>query len=287
MLMKIKYTLTAPLSHIGETASTGSYFNTVKTVKGKIPVVTANSIRGQLRNSGAEHLLKILDTKVDKEVFHVLFSGGNLSGTMKNDIDKAVKAREQFPLVSILGGGLGDIILSGKINLSFAYPICAETFDITDIESEISWHDCIDEIEFTRTDDEKNDKLATYINDLEAEKTSKASTQMRYSVQYIAAGTGFIQTLILNTENELEQGALLTAFKEWFKNPTLGGMAAKGFGFFDAEVTVDNEPAMSVRNNETEISANVQELINKYEQFIRTSENNFDILKPAKTEKKK
>ncbi len=49
--MKIKYKLLAPVSHIGETASTGSYFQTILTAYGKIPVITGNSIRGQIRDS--------------------------------------------------------------------------------------------------------------------------------------------------------------------------------------------------------------------------------------------
>lgn len=285
MKLTIKYTLTAPLSHIGETASTGSYFQTILTKNGKLPVITANSIRGQIRDSGAKHLLDTLGIKVDKDVFHVLFSGGNLAGTMKNDIEKAQKVREFFPLISVLGGGLGDIILSGKMNLTFAYPVCIESEDITKIPSDLSWHKMIEEMEFTRTDDSKNDKLAKYIEDIEAENTAKASTQMRYSVQYIAAGTEFIQTINLINANELEKGALIMAIAEWFKNPTLGGMASKGFGFFDANV---NGGGIYVNNGIVSMCDEYSDLMSGYEHFIQKNdiENNFDWLKAAKDKKK-
>lgn len=52
MRIDIRYTMTAPLSHIGETASTGAYFNMIKTTSGRLPVVTGNSIRGQIRDAG-------------------------------------------------------------------------------------------------------------------------------------------------------------------------------------------------------------------------------------------
>lgn len=57
MKINVKYTATAPISHIGEVASTGSYFNMIKTADGRIPVITANSVRGTLRDCAAKYLL--------------------------------------------------------------------------------------------------------------------------------------------------------------------------------------------------------------------------------------
>lgn len=286
MKLSIRYKLTAPLSHIGETASTGSYFQTVLTSYGKLPVITANSIRGQIRNSGAAHLLDTWGIKVDKDIFHVLFSGGNLSEVMRNDIEKALKVREIFPLISVLGGGLGDMIMAGKSNFTFAYPICAESYDITKIESEISWHKLIEEMEFTRTDDSKNDELAKYIEDMEAEKTTKASTQMRYSVQYMATGTEFVQQISLTNATDIEKGAIINAICEWFKEPVLGGMASKGFGYFDAWI---NEDKLTVVDRDVKISGEFQALIDKYNDFIKTVEYApyIDLLKGGKKGGKK
>lgn len=73
MRTSIKYRLLSPVSHIGETASTGSYFQTVLTTQGRLPVITGNSTRGQIRDSAALHLLNTLGIKVDKEIFNVLF----------------------------------------------------------------------------------------------------------------------------------------------------------------------------------------------------------------------
>lgn len=268
MKLTIRYKLTAPLSHIGETASTGSYFQTVLTSGGKLPVITANSIRGQIRDSGAKHLLEALGAKVDKDVFHLLFSGGNISGVMKNDIEKARKVREAFPLVSVLGGGLGDMILAGKMNLTFAYPVCQESEAITKIPSVLSWHKLIEEMEFTRTDDSKNDKLSEFIEDIEIESSGKASTQMRYSVQYMASGTEFLQAINLINASDIEKGALLTALREWFKTPTLGGMASKGFGYFDATV---NDDEMTVQDGDVLMCGDYAVLITGYEDYIRDS----------------
>ncbi len=289
MKMKIKYKMLAPVSHIGETASTGSYFQTVLTADGRVPVITGNSVRGQLRDSMAAHLLdtmgdsSLLGVKVSKDVFNILFSGGNINGAMKDDVEKAKNVRAHFPLVSLMGGGLGDMIMAGKLICSFAYPVCKETESITSIESGISWHSLIDEMEFTRTDDGKNDQLAAYMQDTGEEKTAKSSTQMRYSVQYMAAGTEFVQDFIfLDGVTDLELGAFYAGLRQWFKVPRLGGMAAKGFGLFDAEL-VGQE--LSVKNGTVTIGA-PGKLIGKYEDLIRTEGAEYLSLFDTKKEKK-
>lgn len=274
MRKRIKYKMLSPVSHIGETASTGSYFQTILTADGRVPVITGNSIRGQLRDCMAMHLLdtmsedSLLGVKVSKDIFNILFSGGNINGAMKDDIEKAKNIRKHFPLVSLMGGGLGDMIMAGKLICGFAYPVCTETESITGIESDISWHSLIDEMEFTRTDDGKDDRLAEYMQDAGEEKTAKASTQMRYSVQYMAAGTEFVQDFIfLDGITDLELGAFYVGLRKWFQTPRLGGMAAKGFGLFDADF--DNSK-IRVENGEVTLSEEAQALIAEYEDFIRS-----------------
>ena len=267
MKIDVRYTMTAPVSHIGETASTGAYFNMVKYGPDRLPVITGNSIRGQIRDAGAAELLARLGTRVDKETFHVLFSGGNVSTTMKDDVGRAQAVREAFPLISVLGGALGTMIMSGKMICGFAYPICREAIGITGIDSSVSWRDMIDEIEFTRTDDAKNDKLAAaHITDTDAVNTGAASQQMRYAVQYMAAGTEFAQRIILlpGTGNA-EAGALLAAIEYWWRTaPRLGGMSGKGFGLFDAVLCIGDVPALRVSDGNVEACEKAQTLINEY-----------------------
>lgn len=267
MKIDIRYTMTAPVSHIGETASTGAYFNMVKHGPDRLPVITGNSIRGQIRDAGAAELLARLGTRVDKETFHVLFSGGNVSTTMKDDVGRAHAVREAFPLISVLGGALGTMIMSGKMICGFAYPICREAIGITGVDSSISWRDMIDEIEFTRTDDAKNDKLAAaHITDTDAVSTGAASQQMRYAVQYMAAGTEFAQRIILLPgTGDAEAGALLAAIEHWWRTaPRLGGMSGKGFGLFDAVLCIGDVPALRVSDGNVEVSEKAQALINEY-----------------------
>lgn len=263
--LQIKYIMTAPVSHIGETASTGSYFQTIKTATGRLPIITANSVRGILRDNGAKFLLDNIGCKVDKEIFHILFSGGNLNGTIKNDIGKAKSVREHFPLISVFGGGLGDMILAGKMVVGNLYPICKESESITGQCSDISWKNLIDEIEYTRRDDGKDDTLSNYITNPDDEQKAKASTQMRYAVQYMAAGSEFVQTIFL-FDNILptEESALYSAFLKWFGLPKLGGMANKGFGLFDAETNF----GINVKSQKIETTEKFNSMIKQYADFI-------------------
>lgn len=290
MRKRIKYKMLSPVSHIGETASTGSYFQTVLTAGGRVPVITGNSIRGQIRDSMAMHLLdtmsegNLLGVKVSKDTFNILFSGGNINGAMKDDVEKAKNIRTHFPPVSLMGGGLGDMIMAGKLICSFAYPVCTETEGITGIESGISWHSLIDEMEFTRTDDGKKDRLAAYIQDANEEKTAKSSTQMRYSVQYMAAGTEFVQDFIfLDGITNLEVGAFYAGLRQWFKTPRLGGMAAKGFGLFNANF---DSGGIRVEDGEITLSEEARVLISEYEDFIRAEGTEYlTIFEPKKVSK--
>lgn len=262
----IRYMLTAPVSHIGETASTGSYFQTINTLCGRLPVITGNSVRGILRDKLAAHLLDTIGMQVDKETFNVLFSGGNISGSTKNDVERAKLVRQHFPMISLLGGGLGTMIMSGNLVSGFVYPICRESEFLTGIQTDVSWHDLIDDIEFTRMDDTKEDKNVDQITDIEEEKKAKASTQMRFSVQYLSAGTKMVQRLVLlDSASELEEAALWMAFYKWFELPVLGGMRAKGFGTFSANV---NDGEMIVDTDGVHASDDVMKKIAEYNEFL-------------------
>lgn len=289
MRIKIDYTMTAPVSHIGETASTGAYFNMIRFGADCLPVITGNSIRGQIRDAGAAELLDRLGVQVDKEIFHVLFSGGNVSAAMKDDVGRAKSIREHFPLVSVLGGALGTMIMAGKLICGFAYPVCAETNAMLDGHETISWRELIDEIEFTRTDDAKNDKLSDYVEDMDAETFGKASQQMRYAVQYMAPGTRFCQSLtLLPGTTDAEAGALLCAVAHWWgTSPRLGGMSGKGFGLFDARLSLDGKEALTVKDGKIWTADEACEKIERYRDTSNESAEWLTLLKGVAKDGKK
>ncbi|GER73418.1 hypothetical protein [Weizmannia acidilactici] len=253
------YTLLQPLSHIGESESTQSFLNTTTVVNDGVPeevfVYTGNALRGMLRDCGARYLLNKLDIRVPLKAFHLLFSGGSIGGAQSLDIDQARVIRKALPFVSLFGGGVGNQILDGKLKQTFVYPICRETNNIIPSyieKSDYSWRHFTNVIEFSRKDDEKNVNLAEQflINNeeiqlIEGENKKKKekdgpATQMRYGVEYLAAGTKLWHRWDIIC-NELELGAFVSCLHEWQKQPYLGGMSGKGFGLVAAEMDLVKE----------------------------------------------
>ncbi|AJH78526.1 hypothetical protein [Heyndrickxia coagulans] len=254
------YTLLQPLSHIGESESTQSFLNTATVVNDGKPeevfVYTGNALRGMLRDCGARYLLNRLDIRVPLKAFHLLFSGGSIGGAQALDIDQAKIIRKALPFVSLFGGGVGNQILDGKLKQTFVYPVCRETNNIIPSyveKSDYSWRHFTNVIEFTRKDDEKNVNLAEQFligqgeqQLLEGETTKKKkekdgpATQMRYGVEYLAAGTKLWHRWDIICD-ELELGAFVSALHEWQKQPYLGGMSGKGFGLVAADMELVTE----------------------------------------------
>lgn len=284
--MKIEtvYTMRQPLSHIGENESTTSFLNTIRiAVNGKVEEVfalTGNSIRGTLRDCAARHLLDTLGARVGKKEFHILFSGGNISGTMSADIDQAKKYRKLLPMISLFGAGIGNQILAGKITQGFALPICRETDGIIPemkgMKEELrrlGWKSMTDIISFSRFDDAKNVKYQNYLcgNDAEAEGSKEeksASTQMRYEVEYLIPGAQLYHVINICTDRKEEIGAFVAALERFSDSPVLGGMGGKGFGLCEAELIADGEHFCRIGNGKMEICDEGKEALDKYNRFI-------------------
>lgn len=293
------YTLKQPLSHIGESESTTTFLNTIRILAGGKPVdvfaYTGNAIRGQWRDSGAAYLLDKLNISVPKKTFHLLFSGGSISGNQDVDIDAAKKLRQALPFLSMFGGGVGNQILAGKMAMSFALPVCAETVGIIPqgvqaidyAAAEVSWKKLTGEIQFSRKDDGKAELGDLYMLKtdqeqmlLTGEKKSKKkedddgpATQMRYAVEYLIPGAQ-LWHMLTTTCSELELGALVASIHEWAKNPVLGGMAGKGFGLVDALFEIVNEYGVrdlfiQVNNGRLALSPAAEEAKEQYDEHLR------------------
>jgi hypothetical protein len=284
------YTLLQPLSHIGESESTQSFLNTTTVVNDGKPeevfVYTGNAIRGMLRDCGARYLLNKLNIQVPLKAFHLLFSGGSIGGAQSLDIDQARIIRKALPFVSLFGGGVGNQILDGKLKQTFAYPICKETNDIIPSyveKSDYSWRHFTNVIEFSRKDDEKNVNLTdqfllqSQTELIEGGATSKKkkdgpATQMRYGVEYLAAGTKLWHRWdIICTE--LELGAFVSCLHEWQKQPYLGGMSGKGFGLVQADMDLvmeeGREPFAKIGQEFIQLGTTAEEAKKQYDDHLK------------------
>ena len=220
-----------------------------------------------------------------KKEFNILFSGGNISGSMSTDIDQAKKYRELLPIVSIFGAGVGNQILAGKMTQGFALPVCRETQeiipDIDSINGELkntSWKSLTGTINFTRFDDSKNVNLQGYMqeNNSNTDEDS-ASTQMRYEVEYLVPGAQLYHIINLCTDTDIELGAFVAALEEFSRSPVLGGMGGKGFGLCEAELVTYGEFFAKIENSNIRLCDKAKNALHEYNQFI--TDNSDEIIK--------
>jgi len=263
-------TLLAPLSHIGESLGIDSYLSTDIIIGPDGQPVecflySGNSFRGILRDCAAKYLLDRLGgVAVPLETFHLLFSGGSIGGEQSLDIDQARMYRKVLPAFSIFGGGVGNQIMEGKLKIGSMYPLVAECQRILPEKyrnpEAPSWKKWTYEKSYTRRDDSKQENLRQYIAEAkndgllgaskqpelltdghsQPEKRKKKdkdgpATQMRYTVELLAAGAVMYQRIYLQDMTELELGAFVSALDEFSKAPYLGGKSGTGHGLCEIE----------------------------------------------------
>ncbi len=301
------FTLLAPLSHIGSSIGPDSYLSTQQILDNygnpvEVFVYSGNAIRGMWRDSGAKYMLDKLGNnlklQIPLDLFYLLFSGGSIGGDQSIDIDQARKIREKVPHLSLFGGGVGNMLLPGKINVGEGLPVCRELShiipDSCQGSRDLSWRQMTTENSYSRKDDAKDELLRPYINDsvntplIEAaqqtalfdsvddkkpkEKKEKPQ-QMRYTIETICRGTVLWQEIIFQDLSEIELGALVAAIAEWSKTPFLGGQARIGMGKVKLESWIEfsdkeRERFLNIDNGKCLLNQPAQEAKQKYDEFL-------------------
>lgn len=213
----------------------------------EIPVISGNSIRGKLRDIAAiEILTKEDETKiqVDADSFNLLFTGGSLTSTGGSgiDLEKVRQMRKDMPMLSVLGGSVGNVILPGKVEIGKLIPIAKETLHLIpekfhtayDEEPKSIWEYCQLEM-YTRKDDSKDEVKRDFLQ--EGEKKEGNPVQMKYDTETIAAGTKFYWRICLKDTSDVETGAFLQTLNTWAEqNSQVGGNGRVGHGALKLEV---------------------------------------------------
>jgi hypothetical protein len=221
-----------------------------------VPLISGNSIRGNLRDIGMYYMLSRLGYGIEEKdgsviglplpAFDFLFSGGALTskGNAPLDIEYFRRMREMIPLVGLFGGAIGNTIMPGKIKIGKMIPIAEETLHIVPEkfrfkETKSVWDYCQLEM-YVRKDDEKNENLRGMIEgetrkllaDPEKRKEVRKSgpQQMMYYIETIAAGTKFFWKIVLEDVTNVEFEAFLTTILQYSKFAMVGGKSGVGLG---------------------------------------------------------
>lgn len=292
-----KFTAKSPISHISEAISTNSYLvqEPILQADGEIEEVfcyNGNAWRGQLRDLCATYLLEKLKIQVSQEMFHLLFSGGKISGDQSIDVEQARSMRKIVPMISLFGGGIGNQILAGKMKVGNSYPVCSEALPVIaqryhEQAQKISYSDLTFEKSFTRFDDikdlEKQEKVSADTLLLEnkgKKKKDEVSTQMRMTSELLVAGSTLVHEIDLLQVSEVELGALVSALTLFAQAPYIGGQSNKGHGRVDYSSKIVNMTTGETHNlvwvhDELKLSEIAQQAKDSYDAHLTSIYNTF------------
>lgn len=203
-----------------------------------VPVVSGNSLRGQLRDLLAEDFLQRVSedgnpVKVSDTLSNALYSGGSLersAGAGKVNRRLIHDIRDNVPPLSLLGTAISDQLIKGRVDVGQLLPVATETNSFTGRDAGESVFELVDETFYTRQDDRVGGRQG-----------DEDAQQMKFTVQVLVPGTRFHHDLTLRSgHTDLDAACLGHAFDLFDERPTLGGMAARGHGA--VEFNYDNLP---------------------------------------------
>jgi hypothetical protein len=251
--------LLAPLSHGGDTEGTirmlrREKFRQPDGTYERVPVYSGNAFRGQLRDAGTLYMLRrmgVPDGSLSVAAFYFLFSGGALSKEpgMGLDIDRARELRRLIPHIGVFGGAVGRQLLAGKLHAGRMIPVADETKASLPAYAQEritgSVYEALQVLEYTRTDDAKNEHLAAMLpvesrRALEGprvkitadgdEVAAGGAQQMRYGEETLASGTLLWHEMHLEAVSDLELAAFTACLYVFSQAPYIGGNARIGHG---------------------------------------------------------
>lgn len=302
------FTLRSPLSHIGESIGNRSYLAEEPIIQpdGDVELVFAysgNAWRGQLRDLMADYMLDHLGAPLlPLDSFHLLYAGGAIGGTQSVDLNQIRAYRRIIPMVSLLGGGVGNQLIPGKLRVGNCYPVCVETLPILpeslhERAEMVSYGQITFEREYSRHDDSKIGPRADRIIGLlpsttgqqtmllpppePMPETSERPQQMRVAFELLAPGAALTTEIELQDGTEVELGALVSAIHTFSRSPHIGGKAAQGFGrvtlnydLIDLD-TGEVQPFITIGDGGPKLAPPAQAAKQAYDDHLRTIYNEF------------
>ncbi|MFW9872534.1 MAG: hypothetical protein ACFFG0_05475 [Candidatus Thorarchaeota archaeon] len=225
-----------------------------------VPIISGNAYRGVLRRIAANDFLQHIGYKenmLSDKLYYMMFTGGALKKGSAADhimVGEKRELRAMIPFLSVFGTACDNQIMEGKLKCMICLPVCSETQQYTDIESNLSMWDIVDEIYYTRRDDRE---------DRAGDKAG--AQQMKYNIEIFATGTKFYHEFVLDSENIIERSCFGALMAEFQKVPVLGGNGAIGHGKIKLEYSPEFEDGEIYYNyleeNKEKINTYIQRIL--------------------------
>lgn len=195
----------------------------------RIPYVGGNSIRGVLRRLTMRDFVKQIGIeKLDKNIYHQLFTGGNLnSSTSIEDIRKRENYIDMCPAIGLFGSAIGNMTIEGEMKVNGARLQCKENGT-----GDISYWQLLSTVFGTRLDSSKMEKQ------LEIEGNTKDVTQMKYEFEVFITGSVFDSAFFVTTDDKLLVSAFWRTMELYKEFAYLGGNSATDSGNVDINIEI-------------------------------------------------
>ncbi len=195
----------------------------------RVPVISGNSIRGILRRLTMRDFCNRTGiTKLDKNIYHQLFTGGNITdSTAYEDIARREQYISMCPMIGLFGSAIGNMTIEGDLKVGGARPLCIEHGT-----ADVSFWELMSTEFGTRRDDSK---LEDDIEIITEEKDEKQTNQMKYGYETLIKGTMLNHSFVCVTSNDLIESAFWHMLDLFRERPFVGGSSAIGNG----EISMD------------------------------------------------
>lgn len=223
---RLVYEATQPVSHAQGKEGNTQVLRTAKFIDHsgeiiRIPIISGNSFRHQLRSASADMLCFASPTPFTAAEIGLLYTGGVL-GSKRVNSTLLAEIRAAVPHLALFGHCVGNVAVESATYVSDMLPVVKELAAFTGIDTDLERWAIQDIVTLTRHDPASN--KATLLS---ADSEENESLQMIFNQQVIAAGTKLVATIDTDPLTEIEAAWLRTAIAATTR---VGGMTHRGFG---------------------------------------------------------
>ena len=275
----IVFTALEPLHHGAGTSGNTQVFRTVEThnpLTGEFymdPIISGNSVKHMIRDGAVRFALDAMgveDGAFSKSVVDLLMSGGHLgAGAQSVDLQAARDVARLFPALSLCGYSAGNVMTKSKLSVDIVHLVCMENAwrmmpdsCRTAPQADKSLWEFRGEEFGTRHEASRDPRVMRMLSagdkallvaevtskkkskddEGKAQKKSKASSQMIYEFQTIAAGSLWWGGMDFHDLTDMERAALLSGLgyscrgmQDGRYRFALGAKSSIGFGAVAAQ----------------------------------------------------
>jgi hypothetical protein len=167
-----------------------------------------------------------------------------------------------LPPIALFAGSIGNQMIPSDMEVKNMVVCCKENAaDIPEKyrkDTQLSAYELLDQVFFTRRDDNQNGKRKDDENQ---------AIQMKVDLEVLMIGTAFFHEFIIKHPTPLKIACLHRIINIWDLNPTIGGKASSGFGQLRLEYDErlsDDLYVEYVLSNKEKILKYLDEICNKF-----------------------